>query len=146
MYGSSQHPIAFGAAFAILLPLAAYRAHLSRQWRWRGAGLLILLGLFATQSRTAVLMLLGIGIVYATFYPRILKRLWPLVFPAFLAIHIALPGTLGTVHDSFFPKGGSWPRKRRIKWAAGDSPLLTCASERVPAKSDFRRGLPNPGC
>ena len=136
VYGSAQHPIAFGAAFAILLPLAAYRAHLSRQWRWRFAGLLILLGLFATQSRTAVMMLLGIGIVYATFYPRMLKRLW-LVLPVLVvAIHIALPGTLGTVKDSFFPKGGLLAQEKKNQVGSGRFATLGPA-----LRSEF---LPNP--
>ncbi len=103
VYGSSQHPIAFGAAFAILLPLAAYRAQLSQQWRWRFAGLLILLGLFATQSRTAVMMLLGIGIVYATFYPRMLKRLWPLCSQSSSPYTSRCPGPWGRYIIRFSP-------------------------------------------
>jgi O-antigen ligase len=35
-----------------------------------------------------------------------MKRLWPALAPALVLVHIALPGTLGTLKQSFFPSGG----------------------------------------
>ena len=105
VYASSQHPIAMGAAFALLLPLAVYCV---RTWgrRWWLATALIIFGAVATQSRSAVVMLFVIAIVYVGLHPRETARLWPLVLPALVIIHFAVPGNLGSIKDSFFPKGG----------------------------------------
>jgi hypothetical protein len=106
VFGSAQHPIAFGAAFAVLLPLAVYCARTSGRKRWWiGAGLIVF-GAFATQSRTAVLMLFTMGICFLVLYRKAALRLWPYVLPALAVIHVILPGTLGTIKDSFTPQGG----------------------------------------
>ena len=106
VYASAQHPIAFGAALAVLLPLAIYKACSYGQKRWWLAVFLILLGTLATRSRTAVLMMLAMLLVYIVLRPGTMKRLWPAVLPALIAIHFALPGAIGTVVESFTPKGG----------------------------------------
>ena len=106
VYGSAQHPIAFGTALAVLLPLAIYRARAFNQKRWWLAAFLILLGELATRSRTGVLMLLAVALVYVFLRPQSMKRLWPAVVPALIVIHLALPGALGSIKGSFFPKGG----------------------------------------
>ena len=106
VFASAQHPIALGAAFAVLLPLAAYCARVSGRRRWWLAAGLIMFGAFSAQSRTAIVMLLAIGICFFTLYPKEILRRWPLLLPALAVIHVVLPGTLGTVKDSFFPKGG----------------------------------------
>jgi O-antigen ligase len=106
VYGSAQHPIAYGAALAILLPLAIYRAQVTRQKRWWLASLIVLMGLLASRSRTGVLMLLAIALVYVIFRPRDMKRFWPAILPALIAIHFAVPGALGTAWGSFFPSQG----------------------------------------
>jgi hypothetical protein len=51
-------------------------------------------------------MLLIIGLVYLWLRPKAVKRLWPLVLPMLAAIHLVLPGTLGSFKDLFFPQGG----------------------------------------
>ena len=104
--GSAQHPIAMGAAFAILLPLAVYCACTSGRRRWWLAAGLIFFGALATQSRTAIIMLFASGVCFVVFYPRRAKRLSPLLLPALVIVHLVLPGTLGTMKDSFFPQGG----------------------------------------
>ncbi|HZR91891.1 MAG TPA: O-antigen ligase family protein [Gaiellaceae bacterium] len=106
VYASAQHPIALSAAMAMLLPLALYRAQASRQRLWWAAVALILFGVLAARSRTGIVMLLAIGIVYLVLRPKQLKRLWPALIPALVAVHIVLPGALGTIQASFFPKGG----------------------------------------
>jgi O-antigen ligase len=105
-YGSAQHPIAMGVAFAMLLPFAVYRAKAYAQWWWWIATGLLLFGLLATRSRTAILMLLAIALVFLLLRPQQMRRLWPALLPALIAIHFALPGAIGTVRSSFFPKGG----------------------------------------
>jgi hypothetical protein len=106
VYASAQHPIALGAAFAVLLPLAAYRALVSGQRRWWLAGTFMILGLLATRSRTGVLMLVAIGVIYIFLRPNQVKRAWPAVLPLLVAVHLVLPGTLGSLKESLFPKQG----------------------------------------
>jgi polysaccharide biosynthesis protein PslJ len=106
VYASAQHPIALGAAFAVLFPLAVYLCQTTKKRRWWLATLMILFGLLAAQSRTAILMLFAIGVVYVVFYGKEMRRHWPILLPALAVIHVMLPGTLGTVKDSFFPKEG----------------------------------------
>jgi O-antigen ligase len=106
VYASAQHPIAFSAAMALLLPLAIYRAQAFRQRRWWFIALLLLFGVLSARSRTGVVMLLAIIIVYVLLRPRQMRRLWPAIVPVLVSVHFVLPGALGTVRGSFFPKGG----------------------------------------
>lgn len=106
VYGSAEHPIALGAAFAMLVPLALYRAISFRQARWWVAMAILLMGVFATVSRTAVLMLLVIVLAFVWLRTREMKRVWPLALPLLVAVHFLLPGAIGTFKASFFPTGG----------------------------------------
>lgn len=106
VYASAQHPIALGAALALLLPLAIYLAKCHGQRRWWVAGFLLIFGAFATGSRTAVVMFLVIVLTYLWLRPARMRRLWPALIPALLMIHFVAPGALGTIRASFFPKGG----------------------------------------
>ena len=90
----------------MLLPLAVYRARAFGQRRWWIPAFLILMGLLATRSRTAVLMMFAVILVYILLRPKEMKRLWPAIIPALIAIHFVLPGTIGTIKASFFPQGG----------------------------------------
>jgi hypothetical protein len=105
-YASAQHPIALGAALVILIPPAVYLAHGLRQRRWWFAAALLALGALATLSRTSVLMLLVVALVFLWLRPKETKRLWPMLVPAVVVIHFALPGTIGSLRASFFPEGG----------------------------------------
>ena len=102
VYGTAQHPIAYGAALAMLLPLAIYRAQAFRQKRWWVAATLMLLGVMASRSRTGLIMLVVIAIVYVIFRPHQMKRAWPALIPALAVIHFAVPGAIGTAYGSFF--------------------------------------------
>jgi O-antigen ligase/polysaccharide polymerase Wzy-like membrane protein len=106
VFASSQHPIALGAMFVMLLPLAGYLWTATRKRRWLVAMVLVLMGSFATQSRTAIIMLLITFLVVLRYRASTIKRFWPILLPALLAIHIALPGSLGSLKNAFFPKGG----------------------------------------
>jgi polysaccharide biosynthesis protein PslJ len=103
---SAQHPIALGAVLVMLLPLALYRAHALKKPIWWLSVALLALGALSTVSRTAVVMLGVVVLVYLLLRTEETKRLWPLLLPALAAIHIILPGTLGTLKSSLFPKGG----------------------------------------
>jgi hypothetical protein len=106
VYASAQHPIALGALLVVLLPASIYLIKRTRQRRWWLAGALLGFGSLATMSRTSVLMLVSVALVYIWLRPKETRRLWPYLLPALAAIHLVLPGTLGTLKDSFFPKGG----------------------------------------
>jgi hypothetical protein len=105
-YGPAQSPIAFGALFVMLFPFAVYLAKRTGRKLWAAAAVLIVLGALATVSRTAIVMLVVMAFSYWRFRRHDLKRLWPLIVPFVLAVHLALPGTLGTLRGAFFPKGG----------------------------------------
>jgi polysaccharide biosynthesis protein PslJ len=109
VYASAQHPIPLGAMLVMLLPLAVYLAERRRSPRWWLATALLLLAALATLSRTAIVMLLALAVVYWVVRPRDMRRLvsrtWPLIVPAVLAVHFLLPGTLGTFKDLFFAQG-----------------------------------------
>ncbi len=105
-YASSQHPIAMGAAFVVLLPFAFYLAKTTSKKRWWVAAVLMLFGLFATVSRTGFMMLVVLALVFFWLRHRELKRFWPVLIPVVAMLHFAVPGTFGTMLQSFFPKGG----------------------------------------
>jgi hypothetical protein len=105
-FGSAQHPIALSAALVLVLPISAYLVrHLGQRRWWIAAGLLTA-GAFASVSRTSVMMLFAVGLVFLWLQPRELKRLWIAVIPALALVHFALPGTLGTIKQSFTPSEG----------------------------------------
>jgi polysaccharide biosynthesis protein PslJ len=102
---SAQHPIALGALLAILVPPALYLAtRVDSRW-FVGLGLLVL-GTLATSSRTGIIMLVAVAVVFLLLRPRETRRLWPLVFPLLVATHFVMPGTLGSIKGSFTPEGG----------------------------------------
>ncbi len=105
-YGPAEHPIALSAALAMLVPFAIYLAEKTQHKRWWLAAGVITVGCLATVSRTGVVMLLVEVVVFAWLRPKQVKRFWPALIPALLAVHIALPGALGSFRQSFFPKGG----------------------------------------
>ena len=105
-YASAQHPIALGAALALVTPLAIAVAAYSKRRIWWVAPVILLLGAIASVSRTAMLMFLIIVLVFLWLRPTHVKRCWPLLLPGVVVIHLAVPGTIGGLVQSFFPKGG----------------------------------------
>jgi polysaccharide biosynthesis protein PslJ len=106
VFASSQHPIALGVAFVMLLPLAIYLAHKYKQRRWQLCAGIIVMAAFSTVSRTTILMLIVVFIVFLRLRPKETKKLWKVLLPGLAVIHVALPGALGTLEESFFPTGG----------------------------------------
>jgi polysaccharide biosynthesis protein PslJ len=105
-YGPAQHPIALSAALVVLIPPGIYLAWSGRDRRWWIAVFLLALGALTTMSRTGVVMLIVVAVVFLWLRPRETKRLWPLLVPALVVVHFALPGTIGGLKASFFPEGG----------------------------------------
>jgi hypothetical protein len=106
--GPAEHPIALGAALVLVVPLAFYLASTAKKRRlwWWIALAVASMGVLATLSRTGIVMVLVVGFVYLILRRRETVRFWPLVLPFLAAVHFAMPGTLGTIKASFFPKGG----------------------------------------
>ena len=120
-FGSSQQPIALGAALILILPFAIYFARTSGR-RWWLAASLLLLGALASGSRTALVMLGVETLVFLCLKPSETKRLWPALIPAVVVIHFALPGALGGFKDALLPKGGLIAQQSRFE--ADYDPLL----------------------
>jgi polysaccharide biosynthesis protein PslJ len=103
--GSAEHPIAFGALFVIVAPLALYLALRIGRWWWATV-VILTAGTFATVSRTAVVMLVGASLVFLVLRFRETWRLAPLLIPIVILIHLVVPGALGAVKVAFSPPGG----------------------------------------
>jgi O-antigen ligase len=103
--GSGQHPIAFGAALAILVPLSFSLVRTAGK-RWWVASALLTLGVLATGSRTAIVMLVAVGAVFLWLKPVATWRFAPVLLPAIVVVHFAVPGALVSLKEAFFPAGG----------------------------------------
>lgn len=104
--GSGQGAIPFGAAMMLLVPMALYVAARARRWYWWAAAALIAMAGMGTNSRTTIIMVIAFVAVFAWLRPRFVVRLWPALIPLVILIHVFLPGTIGTLQSSFFPKEG----------------------------------------
>jgi O-antigen ligase len=105
-YASAQHPIALAGLLVMMIPFSVYLARHTRRWIWAAAAVLILFGALATVSRTSITMLAAVAAVFLWLRPRDLKRLVPLLVPALIVVHIALPGVIGGIRQAFFPPEG----------------------------------------
>jgi hypothetical protein len=119
IYGSAQHPIAYGAAIAMLIPLGIYKIQATHLKRWWVLTTFLVLGVAASRSRTAIIMLFIILLVYLLFRGREMKRFWPAIFPLLVVVHFALPGAIGTAYGSFFPSGGLVAEQKNANVGSG---------------------------
>jgi polysaccharide biosynthesis protein PslJ len=103
---SAQHPIALGAMLVLLLPYVAYLSTRGHRRFWLAGGGILALGAISTVSRTAIVMLVVEAIIFLRLRPVETKRLWPLLIPLMIGVHLAVPGTVGTLKNAFLPKGG----------------------------------------
>jgi hypothetical protein len=107
---SAQHPIALAAALLMCVPFALYLARYAvtraRARLWVIAAVLTATGAMATVSRTAVLVVIAMVVVGLWVRPREVKRMWPLLPVGLVIIHLALPGAMGTLYRTVFPKQG----------------------------------------
>lgn len=135
-FGSAQHPIALGAALAMLFPLAlSFAKRSGRRIWWVPAGL-IALGVFATVSRTSVMMLLVAGTVLLFLRPRDMRKLIiPVIIVAPLVLHLALPGTMGSLKSAFFPEGGLVAEQQKSAGQRGAGRVADLA----PALDEYAR-------
>jgi hypothetical protein len=106
VYASAQHPIALAALLVMLIPLCIYLVRKTRQRRWGLAGLFMAVGMLGTQSRTGVIMLLVVVIVFLWLRPKETRRLWPALIPMLVVVQVLMPHTIGNLKSAFFPQGG----------------------------------------
>ncbi len=105
-YASAQHPIALAALLVMVVPLAVYLARQTRRFIWAAAAAVIVLAALATVSRTSITMLGAVALVFLWLRPRDLKRVLPVLLPALIVVHFALPGVIGGIRQAFFPPQG----------------------------------------
>lgn len=133
--GTTGHPIEFGVLCSMVLPIAAHYGFALRQKRWWVCTGLIAMGLMFSVSRSAVLGLLGVGIVLFLGWPA-RRRLHVLgVGLVFLAVvKVAVPGLLGTFYGLFTNFG----RDDSVRYRTHD--YATAASE-IGKNLWFGRGI-----
>jgi O-antigen ligase len=120
--GSAEHPIALGALFAIVSPLALYLAIRFGRWWW--VSLVVLMGgTFATVSRTAAVMLFVASLVTLALRFRETWRFAPLLVPMVVMVHFAVPGALGNIKTSFLPAEGVVQEQSSDEYVAGSGRL-----------------------
>jgi hypothetical protein len=111
VHASAQHPIAFGAAMMMLLPLAMFLVSRAttrlKRGVWIASILVIVGGAAATISRTTVAM--GVAMIVAAFLVRrqALVRLVPLFLVAPIFVHAVAPGAIGGLVKSFGEQEGT---------------------------------------
>ena len=103
--GSADHPIALGVLFAMAFPLGLAVAK-SRSRVWWAPTSLILIAVLATASRTPVLAMATVAVVFLWLRPRDVVPLLPLLIPMLIVIKIVAPGSIGTLKEAFFPSSG----------------------------------------
>ena len=134
-YGPAEHPIALGAALVMLVPLAIYVVR-TPSARWWFATAALVVGVLATVSRTGVVMLLVVGLVFLWLRPRETRRLWPALVPVLVVTHFAVPGTLGSLKQAFLPEAGLVEEQRGSAGRAVRPvalPILARPSQRSPS-------------
>lgn len=102
--GSSQHPIALSVVFVVLLPLVFYLARRGNR-RWLLVACIYVIAIFSTASRTGIIGLLVLALVYLWLQPARVLRSWPFVIPVLAAVHFAAPGAIGTIRETLNPAG-----------------------------------------
>ena len=106
---TAGHPIEFGVVMVLLLPFALHQAlhaasDVARR-RWFVVGF-IALGIPLSVSRSAIVGLVGAGIVLVIAWPQLRSRRALMLLPVFLiGIRLIAPGTLGTLKSGFVQYG-----------------------------------------
>lgn len=118
IFASSEHPIALSAMFAMMIPLGIYLAQRTGNRRWWACTAMLGIGVLATVSRTGILMLVTLLIVYAILKPAATRRALPMLLPLIIVAHAAVPGAIGSLKSAFFPPGGVVAEQQ---WGAGQN-------------------------
>ena len=104
--GTGEHPIAFGALMAMLLPLAVYfalSARGARRLAYTGAAAAIAVAMLLSVSRSALLAGSVAFLVLLAVWPLQRRRLLSLAMALLLLVTVAAPGLLGTLGKTMRP-------------------------------------------
>lgn len=104
-FASTGDPIELSAVMAMLLPFAVYLA-VTRRRAWWMAVVVLLLADFSGGSRTGIIGLIVLVVVFLWLRPRQTLRCWPALIPMLAVLHFAAPGAIGGAVGEFFPQGG----------------------------------------
>jgi hypothetical protein len=104
--GSAGHPIELSNVMVMLVPLAIYLAISRRQRRWWVAVIILAVGALASGSKTGMLEMIGVLLVFAKMRPGPTLRCWPALIPIVVVMNIVVPGSISGIVQGFFPKGG----------------------------------------
>jgi hypothetical protein len=102
---SAGHPIELSNDMAMLTPLAAYLAIKGSRWWWATLPIL-LVGNLSSGSRTGIVCLAVIVIVFLCLRPRETLRCWPALIPILGVVQLLMPHAISGTIAAFFPKGG----------------------------------------
>jgi O-antigen ligase/polysaccharide polymerase Wzy-like membrane protein len=147
---SAQHPIALGVALSLCLPLSLALAtrvrDTGRRLLFGGAALMLMIGMVSTISRTAFLALAVMLVIGLMTERKRLLKLWPLAFVLLIAAHTVLPGGMGRLYKSFFPKGGITAQQSVRAGGVGSGRLadISPALKLVQSHALFGTGDPLP--
>jgi hypothetical protein len=103
---SAGHPIELSATLAMLIPFAIYLGITRRQRRWFLSATIMLAGDFACGSRTGLIAIVVMLVVFLWLRPRQTLRCWPALIPVLIIVHFLDPGAIGGLYNQFFPQGG----------------------------------------
>jgi hypothetical protein len=117
--GSAGEPIELSAIMALLVPFAIYLGVSRGQRRWYGAALVLLAGDFAGGSRTGLIAIVAMLIVFVALRPRETLRCWPALLPILVVVHFLDPGAIGGLYSSFNPQGGLVASESAITYGPG---------------------------
>ena len=140
-YGSAQHPIAYGAALALVLPISVVLAFRRRRPVWFVCAALIILGSLASVSRTSVVMLAVSAVVLAVLKPQAARQALPFALPLLVAIQLALPGTFATTKALFLPEEGLVEQQAEASAGSGRVASLGPAIDEASEHPFFGRGF-----
>jgi O-antigen ligase len=104
-FASAEHPIALGALLAMLAPVAAALAVHRRKPIWVACLALLVIGSFASVSRTAVLMLFAWALMLLVLRWKDMRRFILLALASVALINFVMPGTLGSLRLGLHPAG-----------------------------------------
>jgi hypothetical protein len=103
---SSAQPIELSAIMAMLVPFAIYLGVTRGQRRWYFAAVVLLAGDFASGSRTGLIAIVVMLVVFLVLRPRETFRCWPALIPLLIVVHFLDPGAIGGFYHGLFPQGG----------------------------------------
>ncbi len=137
-FASAGHPIEFSTVMAMMVPFAVYLAISRRKRVWWLAASILALADFTGGSRTGIIGVAVVLVVFLWLRPRQTLRCWPALIPLLIALHFAAPGALGNVVEEFFPKGGLVHQQSETEFGPKGEIILSSRLSRIgPVLHEF---------